>query len=347
MENAKNFIMGIINYTNDSNIYNSCSDELKKDYDFVKYLVLKFKDNTDFITMVADYYLDNTDTEIERIELNILMSQLLPNGLASKYGISSEAAYYTKRVEIEIAKAKDSSLESMIGEGFLLIFDSYNSSDIILKYYAESMINEIIKDNNINFEKMLHTQFKTPNKIDEFGVNNYIIKFIGYYDSMLSSYISTNLDLINNIRNKIKNIQTNWDKYKENDERKRYNNMLDMVHEYMGISKSNMFEADILYFVAKELRIKDKVKYYDNPFPKEEEFSFDDDDEVVDDMVRFELEHSLKERLVYFNVKKIMLNQLFSSNPTDLYSIISNGEDNNQDNSSSCKIIKLKQKDKK
>ena len=172
MENAKNFIMGIINYTNDSNIYNSCSDELKKDYDFVKYLVLKFKDNTDFITMVADYYLDNTDTEIERIELNILMSQLLPNGLASKYGISSEAAYYTKRVEIEIAKAKDSSLESMIGEGFLLIFDSYNSSDIILKYYAESMINEIIKDNNINFEKMLHTQFKTPNKIDEFGVNN-------------------------------------------------------------------------------------------------------------------------------------------------------------------------------
>ena len=164
---------------------------------------------------------------------------------------------------------------------------------------------------------------------------------------MLSSYISTNLDLINNIRNKIKNIQTNWDKYKENDERKRYNNMLDMVHEYMGISKSNMFEADILYFVAKELRIKDKVKYYDNPFPKEEEFSFDDDDEVVDDMVRFELEHSLKERLVYFNVKKIMLNQLFSSNPTDLYSIISNGEDNNQDNSSSCKIIKLKQKDKK
>ena len=322
-------------------VYNLDFDKIKKDYDYVKYLVFRFRDNFEFITMVADYYLNNTNAEIEKIELNILMSRLLPSELASKYKVSSETAYYTKRVEIEIAKAKDSNLESTIGEGFLLIFDSYNCSNIILKYYAESMINEIIKDNNINFETMLHNQFKVPNKIDEIGVNNYIINFIGYYDSMLSSYISTHLDLINNIRNKIKSIQINWDKYVMADEIKRYNSMLDMVHEYMNISESNMSEANILYYVANELGVKEKVKYYDNSYLLENEFSFDFDDEIIKDIVKFELENSLKERLVYLNIRKIMLNQLFSSKPKDLYSII--GVEENK----KCKTIKLKPKDKK
>jgi len=346
LENDKDFMIGVVSYTNDSKIYNLCSDEIKKDYDFVKYLILKFRNNSEFITEVAEYYLNNTDSEIERIELNILMSILLPNELSSKYEISSETAYYTKRVEIEIEKAKDLNLESMIGEGFLLIFDSYNCSDIILKYYAENMINEIIRDNNINFETMLHNQFKTPDKIDKIGVNNYIINFIGYYDSMLGSYVSSHLDLINNIRNKIKNIQINWDRYNTIDEAKRYNSMLCMVHNYMEMSESNMSESDILYYVAKELGIKDKVEHYDNPY-FDEELSFDCDDEVIADMVQFEIEQSIKERLVYLNVRKIMLNQLFSSNPTDLSSIIGDGNKKGFKNNSKRRIIKLNPKDKK
>lgn len=347
LENDKDFMMGVISYTNDIKMYSFCSESVKQNYEFIKYLVLKFKDNSEFITTVADNYLNNTNTDWESKELSIIMENVLPREVAEKYQVLNETSYYTKRVEIEIAKAKDSNLESMIGEGFLLIFDSYNCSDIILKYYAESMINEIINDNNINFETMLHHQFKVPNEIDEVGVNNYIINFIGYYDSMLSSYISTHLDLIDNIRNKIKSIQINWNKYNMVDEIKRYNSMLGMVHDYMGISESNMSETDILYYVAKELGIKDKVEYYDNPYPLGDEFSFDFDEEVIDDIVEFELENSLKERLVYLNIRKIMLNQLFCSKPTDLHSIIGVEENKKYDNSSKCKIIKLKPKDKK
>ncbi len=347
LENDKDFMMQVVSYTNDSKIYNLCSDEIKKDYDFVKYLVLKFRYDFKFIIQVAEYYLNNTDSEIERIELNILMSRLLPNELSGKYDISSETAYYTKRVEIEIAKAKYLNLESMIGEGFLLMFDSYNCNDIILKYYAECMINEIIRDNNIDFEAMMHNQFKTPDKIDKIGVNNYIINFLSYYDSMLSSYVSTHLDIINNLRNKIKDIQINWDRYNTVDEAKRYNNMLNMVHDYMSMSESNMSETDILYYVAKELGIKDKVAHYDNPYSADEELSLDFDDEVIADMVQFEIEQSMKERLVYLNVRKIMLNQLFSSEPTDLSSIIGDGEKERINNNLKCRIIKLNPKDKK
>lgn len=39
--------------------------------------------------------------------------------------------------------------------------------------------------------------------------------------------------------------------------------MLNMVHEYMSISDSGMEENEILYYVAKELEITEKVKQYD------------------------------------------------------------------------------------
>ena len=347
LENDKDFIMEVINNTNNPNIYFSCSERLKKDYNFVKFLVLKFWYDAEFIKKVADYYLNNVDSEIERIELNILMSELLPNDLSNKYKVSSETAYCAKRVAIEIAKAEDPNLEAKIGKGFLLIFDSYNGSDIILKYYAKKMIDEIIKDNDINFETMLHNQFKSPLKIEEKGINNYIINFIGYYDSMLSSYISTHLDLISNIRNEIRNIQSNWNKYKMADEAKRYNSMLNMIHEYMSISESSMSETELLYFVAKELGVKDKVEHYDNPYSSEEEFSFDFDEEVIEDMIQYEIENNLKERIVYLNVRKIMMNQLFSSKPADLYSIINVDEDKKPNNSGKTKIINFKPKDKK
>ena len=45
LENDKDFMMGVISYTNDIKIYSLCSESIKKDYEFVKYLVLKFKDN--------------------------------------------------------------------------------------------------------------------------------------------------------------------------------------------------------------------------------------------------------------------------------------------------------------
>lgn len=353
LENDKDFMMGVISYTNDTKMYSSCSELVKQDYEFVKYLVLKFRDNPEFITAVADNYLDNTDTDWERRELNIIMEKVLPKELSEKYEMVNETLYFEKRLEVEIAEVKDSKLETMIGMGFWIMFDQYNGSDVILDYYANNMIGEIIRDNNINFEKMLHTQFKSSDKITEMGINNYIVNFIGYYDSMLSSYVSTHLDIIKPIANRIKLIQDNWDKYSSVDETRRYNNMLDMVHEYMGMADSNMEENEVLYYVAKELGIIEKVKQYDGSKEAEERFEeeygyglYDDcDEEVMDDMVRFEIERNLKERLVYLRVKKIIMNQLFSDKPSDLYSLID--DEPQSKGTSRCKIIKLNPNDKK
>lgn len=355
LENDKDFMMWVISYTNDIKMYSFCSESVKLNYEFVEYLVLKFKDNSEFIMTVADNYLDNADTDWESKELSIIMEKVLPKELAEKYEVLNETSYFTKRLEVEIAKAKDSKLESMVGMGFLLMFDQYNGSDIILDYYANNMVGEIIRDNNIDFEKMLHTQFKSASKITEMGINNYIVNFISCYDSMLSSYVSTHLDIIKPIANRIKRIQDDWDKYLSVDETRRYNNMLDMVHEYMSMSDSNMGENEVLYYVANELRIKEKVKQYDGSKKMEEKFKeeygydFSDaaDEEVMEDMVRFEIERNIKERLVYLTVKKIVINQLFSDKPSDLYSLVGDAEQEQPNGKTRHKVIKFNSDDKK
>ena len=354
LENDKDFMMRVISYTNDIKMYPFCSETVKQNYEFVKYLVLKFKDNSDFIIAVADNYLDNTDTDWESKELSIIMERVLPRKLSEKYQVLNETLYFTKRLEVEIAKEKDSKLESMVGMGFWFLFDQYNGSDVILDYYANNIIGEIIRDNNINFEKMLHSQFKSAREIAEMGINNYIVNFIGYYDSMLSSYVSTHLNIIKPIANRIKIIQDDWDKYVSADEAKRYNNMLAMVHEYMNMSDSNLEENEVLYYIAKELGIVDKVKQYDGSKEAEESFEeeygfglYDDcDEEVMDDMVKFEIDRNLKDRLTYLKVKRIIMNQLFSDKSLDLYSLID--EDKKQSSGTArCKIIKLNPNDKK
>lgn len=65
------------------------------------------------------------------------------------------------------------------------------------------------------------------------------------------------------------------------------------------------------------------------------------------DAVSFEIERSLKESLVYLTVKKIIINQLFSDKPSDLYSLIGNGGSKQSDGMTRCRIIELNSDDKK
>ena len=157
------------------------------------------------------------------------------------------------------------------------------------------------------------------------------------------------MDLAKQIKNRIKYIQKTWDLYTSKDEAKRYNNMLGMVHDYMHMTDSNMSETEILYYIARELGVDEKVKQYDGI--KEDEESFKEeyglnlydscDEEVMDNMVKFEIESNIKERLVYITVKKIVINQLFSDNPSDLYTLIGNNEQKQLNGTSKCKIVKF------
>ena len=85
LENDYRFMMKVIDYTKNKNMYNLCSDEVKKNYTFVKFMIEKFKDDVNFIAKVADYYLDQTnDEDITYNELNIIMDSIVNTDIDSE-----------------------------------------------------------------------------------------------------------------------------------------------------------------------------------------------------------------------------------------------------------------------
>ena len=323
LEDDKDFMIQVIKETNDKKIYNLCSEKVKKDYEMVKFMVLAYNNDLKFITDIADKYLKEVGDSLERIELALIMLDLTlkkDNEKATKYKMIVDTIFFSKRLEIEICKAKqnDDDYSREVGMGFWYMFDLYNYSDIVIKFFAKKTIEAIFSEYDINLEQVLHSKFKKAEDIDLQGINNYMINFLGMYDQMLASYISTHIELLSDFFNKISNVIDNWKNYDEKDEKKRYNDMIEQVHEYMENTDSVMTETDILYYVAKQLGIDEKLAYYDwisNEFLVDimEDIDMKDLDYSNDDFVTFTINTSITERKYYLDVKKIMLNSLFGN----------------------------------
>lgn len=310
LEDDKLFMTKVIEFSNDEKMYNFCSDNLKKDYEFIKYIILKFKNNIKFITSVADYFLENTDTDYERTELSIIMSKLTEREKGvNQYNVLCDAIYSGKRLQIELYKLqnKNEELASEIGMGFLLVYDLYNHSEIILKFYAKKIIEDIFKEYDIELEKLLHNQFKMPDEINKQGLNNYMLSFIEVYDPMLASYASAHLDVLLPFRENIIEVQKNWNKYNNECEREKYNYMFEKVHEYMEEADSIFIEEYLIYYIGSKLGILEKIKQYD--YASEEIIKYIIE-ELSDEFVEQTFKVSFAERLHYNNVKKIIINTL-------------------------------------
>ena len=336
LENDKDFMMLVIEATNDKRIYDLCSEDVKKNYDFVKYLVNKFKDDINFICNVADYYLSSTEDELTVMELNILMSELTSKDKEKnmKYSLAQEVIYSSKRVEIEAGKLElnDPKVDREIGMGFLLIFDSFNSSEIILNYFAKKTIEEIFNENNIDLESMSHNQFKSAKEIDNIGINNYMISFIEVYDSMLASYLSTHIDLMQDLKQKIEKAQKNWNKYISNEEIIKYNLILDKVHDYMLQIENNITftETEILYYIGKKLGISEKIAKYEDISDELYNMIMDN---IDDDFYEAEFDSNSSNRFYYNSLMKT-ISSILSSN-------VNNENKTESSNNKKCKVLKM------
>lgn len=342
LEDDKDFMIQVIELTNDKNFYKLCSEKVKKDYGFVKYLINKFKNDISFICDVADFYIDNTEDEISRIELVIVMLNLTNNKDDEKhneYETIINTIFTTKRVQIEMGmiKLNDESASDEIGMGFLLMYDSYNSSKIILDFYAKKMIDEIFKEFDIELENVLHQQFNNPEEINKLGINNYMLNFISYYDAMLASYLSSNIYLMKDFKNKIEQVQNNWKTYININEAKRYNLILNKVHEYMEQAEIEgmLSETDLLYYIGNKLGIASKIAKYDGVSSELVEDIIKLDNELVKDA----LKTSFIDKVHYNNVKRIISSLAFSDENVELIDSASESKEG--------KVLKLELNDLK
>ena len=313
LENDPVFMKKAINMSGDYRLYNLCSDNVKKDYDFVKFYVLKFSYKFEYIKQAADYFFEHNEDEMYQTELvAILLDIPMDRESELRYRMMAHSLYYYKRIQIEGCKNKGDDFDKELGMGFLLIYDEFMESPIALDFYAKKIIDGIFEEYGINFEKMLHDNFDKPEDIDKCGINTYLLKFIGMYDACLASYVSTNIELLDGIKKDIEFVKKRWNTYVDKEEIKKYDEMFDQIHEYINGDGHDMIldETTAIYYVGKKLGVADKILMYDPIYCQSslDEIIDEEEEKYIQEM----LGYSFRERINLKNIGNIMKNVLLS-----------------------------------
>lgn len=310
LENDYSFMISVINYCNDKKMYNLCSSGVKGNYEFVKFMITKFCDDTDFICDVYDNYMIYSDNEVEKVDLTIYFVDILKGKDEDKffkYKICLVSFYSSYKLALDNVKASDVNDSLKMGMGFYAIFDDYYSSVSVCDFFAKNFINDIFYDNDINFDDLVHKRYDSYEKLEEYGVNNFLIGFLGEYDDLLADYVTTHLYLLDDLKRKLDNIKGNWGAYLERKNNMKYGLLYYRVSDYINKNKCLFIESDIIWIIAREFKMEDEIcSYYSlnseylNLLYSDEEFNFK--------------KLGFKEYKHYCDIRKIFCDIMFSEN---------------------------------
>ena len=331
LENNCEFMKEVIDYTNDCNIYNLCSDNLKKDYTFVKYLVNKFNNNYEFIDKISSYYLNNGKNKMNKKELCILLENILPKGLSEKYYRINTIKFYVDRLRIEMYNKKNPSTKDLVGMGFINFNKEYSNNKITFDYYVKSLIEEIMKDYN-RFRVDLYDELMKSNFTSEMDVASFIVDYISKNDIFLGMYINNNLHLIDDIIKDTNKLKNQWYKEKNIINKERLWEMDALIYKYLNNTIHLLTDSSIIFYAAKELGVLDTIKEFYKIQYKEVVDDIDNDyidlgtiENYMDYISnKYDIEFFEEDKKVYSMVKYIMSNQLFTYNKLDIESLLHN-----------------------
>lgn len=270
LEDDVGFMIRVIEYTNDKEMCNMCSDKVKSTYEFVRFLIGKFGDDLNFIRVVVDNYLENVTNEIEMFELLIIMSNLVrrTGNDDSTYNISLGVNYLAEKNSIYIMSMRPElkKLSNMIQAGFIIIYDKYNSSDVTMGYFTKRFIADIIADCGIDLESRMHADFESLQELEDFGIASYLLNLLSSYDSFLSKYLAGHLELLADMMKDVNRFKGRWNSYYDLKEIEKYKRVFDAVSEYIDTNnlEADFPETSILYYIGMELGVADVMVQYDN-----------------------------------------------------------------------------------
>lgn len=231
LEEDYQFMMAVIELSHDKKMYDMCSDQIKSNYEFVRFLIEMFQGDKSFIVRVANFYLDTVnENDVTYYELIIIMSKILHYGdlgeneeldvAIYKYNVAASSLLFQQKMlaKMEIQKEKDLFWKREFGLGFLLIKAGIGyQSDIICEYFAQEYLKDILKDDeDMNFETFLHKQFQSFEPIKKQGIHNFLITYIGLYDSNLADYAYKHLYLLEDMIKEMQRIEKNWESFEKN-----------------------------------------------------------------------------------------------------------------------------------
>ena len=297
LEKDLNFMIDVIKYTNDKNIYNICDDSLKKNFFFVRFLIEKFHDDLDFIIKVAKEYFDNNlepEDASTKNEINILIDKYTRNNKDERllefkikailfYNLNRQV--YNHLISLEpLQEDKD-----LLGFGFCITQSDYCGSDIIQYYFAENMLKEIFQADGFDLERMLHNRFTDKTVLLRYGINRFLIDYISKFDYFLSDYVCVHIEIIDELNKMVRKCIDRWEQYESLLEKEKILVILDEIEKfcYDNQTKFPIF-LEVIKYVATEFNLKELFKKYDCTFSSYSEI-YDEIDEITLEKIGFDV----------------------------------------------------------
>lgn len=273
LENDCMFMMDVIRITRDKNMYNLCSDEVKRNYEFVKFMIETFSYDKKFVNEIACSYLDSVDEDdITAKELIFILCEVFKNCKYEylKYFVMRTCICSYERVMVDaiVREEENPAWKKEFGLGFILILvKDIGNSDIIVKYIASEYLYEIFYENNeMTLEKFMHKKFNNPDKIKNTGVKNFIIEYVSTYDANLSAYLCAHLDLLKGIEKDIERIIKNWTEYNIRTLIRKNNIFMQETYNLIEQYNSKLTYREICWYIDKKLNLPVKLSLNDEEF---------------------------------------------------------------------------------
>ena len=271
LENDSKFMLMVAFTTNDKNIYNLCSENVKLDYEFVKMMIKRFKNDLSFVCQIANYYLENSNDEENNLELLIIMRGLTKDKDEKieqflKYSLKLECSYSFYRFMISEVKKENkcedkTAFNNIVGMGFFALSEDFGNSELVLNFFAKRFIGEIL--DTINLEKRLHQHFNNFEELEKKGINNYIIDLLNEFDTCLCNYVLSHSYVLEVLRKKFFAIKKKWIFFDLRNRELKIDWIIYYIQDYVKKHEEDFRFPDcfIIDYIAANLNIPELKEY--------------------------------------------------------------------------------------
>lgn len=210
LENEAEFMKRVILKTNDKKTYHHCSEKLKVDSNFIKFLIFKFHDDLEYVDKIVNYFISTSSDEGLNLELLIFLANFEDKRISLKYEekVNNHISFEMRNINNFLKNQPNGEVRTDLGFG--IVEENYKSSKIAInKFVNIFLVNIFGKDED--FEKLLHKVFKSPLDLKNYGLSNFILDFIRTQDKDLVNYIENDISLISDLISKSVNSLSSWD----------------------------------------------------------------------------------------------------------------------------------------
>ena len=190
----------MLKYLNDE-LDEDTREELEGNYEFVVKFIERFGSNINSISSLVDNYLENEREDIKRIDVLIRVSRLF-NDFDNKYNKELIDIYSSIKSNIEFTLNQDYmdiNLKEELQAGFYFIYENYGTNNLVLEFFASMFVEDYFRE--------IDLQEKLKEKDKNESITMFLLKLLSQYDSVLSSYVSSNIKLLDDIKNSISNVK--------------------------------------------------------------------------------------------------------------------------------------------